>query len=189
MGEVLFTSPIFIVAYFLNIWFEYILIVLCLSLYKLSYEYGYHTQPQYCVMISYMCFIICLTFAYVFPKQYILTFVLCNIICYVNYKVGILQYKASRFDIIKEPYEKYRQSLLKPKVFNLNNCTEEELLIELKKLKVLPKYYDFLIDVFVHNVRVVDYMNSPKNKGVLIDEQQLRNLKSRITKQLRPPKI
>ena len=189
IGEVFFTSPILIIACFIDLWFEYTLILLCMLFYKACYEYGYHApenKSYICILVSYLCFILCLIVAYVFKKQYVTIFILCNIICYVNYYVGIYQYKATRFDIIKEPYERYRKSLIH-KEFDLDNCTEEELIEQLKKHKILTKYYAFLIDVFVHKVRVVDYLDAPKNRNKLLDEQQLRNLKSKITKLLKPP--
>lgn len=183
--------PILIVSCVFDVWFEYILVLICLTVYKQFYSKGYHApedKSYVCVIISYLCFTVCLVFAYVFKKQYVLTLILCNIICYANYRIGIMQYKAQRFDIIKEPYEAYRLSQISKREFNLDNCTEEELLEQLRKHKILNKYDDFLIDVFVHKVRVVDYLNDPKNKDKLLDEQQLRNLKSRVTKLLKPSK-
>lgn len=164
LGEITLTVPILIVACFIDLWFEYCLILLCMLVYKTCYEYGYHSTSSYgCLLITYSCFIICMLLSYVFRKQYILVLVWCNVVCYVSYRVGILQYKASRFDIIKEPYEKYRMSLIEP-AFNLDNCTEKELLVQLRKHKILPKYYDFLVDVFIHKVRVVDYLDTKYKK-------------------------
>lgn len=150
IGELVLCVPALLICAFIDLWFECTLVIVTILIYKQAYPYKYHADKNYvCIMISYATIFVCCCVAYVFKGQYILILVMTNIIAYANNHLGHLQYKAERFDVIKEPYTQLRDYYIQHTTFNVRGCTEEDLVEQCRFKHLTVSQIEFCIDAFI----------------------------------------
>lgn len=110
---------------------------------------------------------------------------LCNIIAYTNCHIGNLQYKAQRFDVIKEPYTILREEHIKRSEFNLKTCTKQQLEERCREAGIHGEDLNFCLHVFGQDsIGIVDWIALPENADKYYDEQVQRNRKTKLKKKI-----
>lgn len=188
VGELILTAPIFIACCFINLWFECAMIVFGLLFIKSFYESGFHTSRNaICVTISYATIALFLILSTFFKGEYVILLFLCCGLSYLNCELGQLQYKANRFDVIKEPYTMLKgffEGVETPTAFDLSKCTLNEMTARCDDLRLNKRDTEFCVDVFVNHIGIAEYIRLPKNAELYLDEQQERNRKCKFKKLL-----
>lgn len=130
IGELISVSPIIVISYFIGLLFQALLSVVLIFTFKLFYNKGYHTpkKKEYiCIIITYSIMTISLSIAYLFKGQYYTQIIFVSLVCFVNAYIGEWQENSDKFILIKEPYIKLRDAEIKRQSFNINSCTELDL--------------------------------------------------------------
>lgn len=128
IGEAVLISPLFIISIFIDLWSECALIIALLFLYKSAYPMQYHSKRNIvCVGISYGAVIIGLIIAYVFKREYIIIILSYNIVAYASARIGYLQRKAEKYELIADPYSELVKFYNSVTAFNPETATEAEL--------------------------------------------------------------
>lgn len=155
IGEAVLISPLIFISIFLNLWTECLLIVILLFIYKSFYPLQYHSNKNIiCIIISYTAVSLGLLISYIFNKEYILLILIYNIIAYTSAKLGALQRKAQKYELIEQPYKdlvKYYNDL--NKTFNANACTETELINRCKELNFSEENTKLAILFFIKKLK------------------------------------
>lgn len=120
VGELAIVSPLIILSIPFDLWSEGILIVMLLLIYKTRYATNYHAEKNaICIAISYTAVTIGLIISFLMPKQYLFLILIYNIVAYVSAKIGAMQEKAKKYELIEKPYlelvEFYHEYKNKPK--------------------------------------------------------------------------
>lgn len=151
IGELVLCAPALILCSFIDLWFACILVILTLLVFKRGYKYGLHTSKSWvCILLSYLVIFVGCCLAYLFKGQYILIVILSSILAYFNDKLGHMQYKASRFDVIEKPYVELKALYDKQTQFNVKTCSEAELIAQCKVKGLSRSQIDFCIDAFIN---------------------------------------
>lgn len=151
IGELVLFAPALLLCSFIDLWFECVLAILTILLFKRAYAYGYHAdKTMKCIVMSYGALFICCCIGYVFKGQYLVIILLSSIIAYANNKLGEMQYKSSRFDVIKEPYTDLKAYYTKHTEFNVKTCTEDELVEQCRFKGLNLEQTAFCKDAFIY---------------------------------------
>ena len=181
-GEAVLISPLFALSIILNLWSECLLIIVLLFLYKAIYRENYHANKNIiCVLISYSAVTFGLLVAHTFPKQYLLIILIYNVIAYASAKIGALQLKAKKYELIAEPYselvEFYHEYKNKP--FDVESCTEEELIERCRTKHFSEENIKLAIEFFINKTKHSTIANKLK-----IDEKSVTRRKMRMRDKL-----
>lgn len=181
IGEAVLISPLIVISIFLNLWTECLLIVILLFIYKSFYPLQYHSNKNIiCIIISYTAVSLGLLISYIFNKEYILLILIYNIIAYTSAKLGALQRKAQKYELIEQPYKdlvKYYNDL--NKTFNANSCTETELINRCKELNFSEENTKLAILFFIKKLKHREIANM-----YCIEEDSVTKAKYRMKKLL-----
>lgn len=179
IGEAVLISPLFIVSIFFDLWSECALIIVLLFFYKSMYPSQYHADKNIvCIVLSYCTVIIGLVIAFVFRKQYALIILLFNAVAFMSARVGSMQRKAQKYELIAEPYTElvafYNQVVAK-KPFNTDTCTEAELIDRCRELHFSDDNIQLAIEFFIRKTpqRVIA-------DRLYIDEKSVTTRKKRM---------
>lgn len=151
IGELVLCAPALVLCAFIDLWFECILVILTILIFKQGYKYGLHTSKSWaCIALSYVVIFIGCALGYIFKGQYVLIVLLASILAYLNCMLGQMQYKASRFDAIEKPYEQLKSMYNKQLQFNVKSCSEAELVAQCKLKGLSGEQIEFCIDAFIN---------------------------------------
>ena len=153
IGEAVLISPLFIVSIFFDLWSECALIIVLLFFYKSMYPLQYHADKNIvCIALSYCTVMIGLVIAYVFRKQYALIILLFNAVAFMSARVGSMQRKAQKYELIAEPYAElvafYNEAVAK-KPFSTDTCTEAELIDRCRALRFSDTNTELAVEFFI----------------------------------------
>lgn len=150
IGELVLCAPALLLCTFIDLWFECLLVILTLLIFKKAYAYGFHADKTlHCILMSYGTIFVCCCIGYVFKGQYVIVLVLSSIVAYLNDKLGEMQYKAKRFDVIKEPYTELKDYYNFHTLFNVKTCSQEELINQCRFKGLSLQQTDFCVDAFM----------------------------------------
>lgn len=128
-----------------------LLVIVTLFIFKSAYPFGFHTDKSiHCIILSYITIFICCCIGYVFKGQYISILLLTSAIAYANNKLGNMQYKADRFDVIKDPYNDLKEYYEFHTLFNVRTCTKEQLIDQCRFKGLTIDQTAFCIDAFIY---------------------------------------
>lgn len=151
IGELVLCVPALIVCSFIDMWFECLLVIVTLFIFKSAYPFGFHTdKSMHCIILSYITIFICCCIGYVFKGQYVSILLLTSAIAYANNKLGNMQYKADRFDVIKDPYNDLKEYYEFHTLFNVRTCTKEQLIDQCRFKGLTIDQTAFCIDAFIY---------------------------------------
>ena len=145
---------------------EFALIFLPYFITKGFYSQQYHASSmKQCLILSIVIFAIAATITV--PKEYSICFstVFGLLIAFVSCKVGNIQVK------LQEHAE-----LTAPKPFNVDTCTEAELLERCRKLRLSKENTELAVDFFIHKTkqRVIANRLCVDEKSVTMRKQRLK---------------
>ena len=150
IGEAVLISPLFIISIFIDLWSECALIIALLFLYKSAYPVQYHSQKNIvCVGISYGAVIIGLIIAYVFKREYIIIILSYNIVAYASARIGYLQRKAEKYELIAEPYSELVKFYNSVTAFNPETATEAELVERCRRCGLSAENTALAVEFFI----------------------------------------
>lgn len=180
IGEAVLISPLFVLSIFFDLWSECALIIALLFFYKSMYPLQYHADKNIvCIALSYCTVIIGLVIAYVFRKQYLLIILLFNAVAFMSARVGNMQRKAQKYELIVEPYtelvEFYNQTVVK-KPFSTDTCTESELIDRCRELHFSDDNIQLAIEFFIRKTpqRVIAERLSIDEKSVTTRKKRMK---------------
>lgn len=179
IGEAVLISPLFIVSIFFDLWSECALIIILLFFYKSLYPLQYHADKNIvCIILSYSTVAVGLVIAFVFRKQYALIILIFNAVALMSARVGNMQRKAQKYELIAEPYTElvafYNEAVAK-KPFSTDTCTEAELIDRCRELHFSDDNTQLAIDFFIRKTpqRVIA-------DKLCIDEKSVTTRKKRM---------
>lgn len=179
IGEAVLISPLFVLSIFFDLWSECALIIVLLFFYKSMYPLQYHAEKNIvCIVLSYCTVIIGLVIAYVFRKQYALIILIFNAVAFISARVGSMQRKAQKYELIAEPYTElvafYNEAVAK-KPFHTDTCTEAELIDRCRELHFSDDNTQLAIEFFIRKTpqRVIA-------DKLCIDEKSVTTRKKRM---------
>lgn len=109
-------------------------------------------------------------------------------VAYFSCKAGTLQIRLNNYKDTESKYTEllnlYDNGRIIPRQFDINTCTEEELIYRCRELNFTQRNIDFCVKMFIDKVSIKDYINLPENIELRLDEQQERNRKTRLKKAL-----
>lgn len=177
VGEILLYIPLFVVSYFLNTLLYTMFSMISFSIIRQLFPTVMHFKTSTCLMISYTLFLIIpifyLGFSVLFTEfknQPALLLLIVIAVVALFAEIGSMAEKIERAKAQED----------------LEN--ESTFLEFLNRHKIKEKYHKYLFEVLIRKRRDVDVIYSEDFKGLLLDEHQCRNVKSKVRKLMEEPK-
>ena len=165
-------------------------IILLLSFFtsQLFYKQQFHAGSlKVCTLLS-ICLFTIIIYLLPYNISFMIPAVIGMFVAYFSCKAGTLQIRLNKYNDVECKYTEllnlYDNGRIIPRQFDINTCTEEELIYRCRELNFTQRNIDFCVKMFIDKVSIKDYINSPENIELHLDEQQERNRKTRLKKAL-----
>lgn len=167
---------------------EFILIFLSYFISKNFYTVQFHSKSlKECFSLSLMMFALVTLAAVPADFTIMLSVLFGCAIAFVSYKIGVVQFKLKDYNYIEPRYNQlveFYKDATKPKSFNTNTCSLDELMARCKELHFTKENTDLAIEFFINKTKqsVIADKLCINEKSVAIRKMRLKNKLNNIDK-------
>lgn len=173
LAVVVLITAIIVPSWIFNKWVEGIVFFICHCLIRQQFRKQYHhIIPAMCRMITGVVFFFGVSFVLPLPLSLISAIP-------INYLIGWVGFTKKQADDFEVKYNRLKEKLEKKKEFNVDTCTEAELIERCRELRFSAENTELCIDLFIRKIKQSDIADK-----LCIEEKSIQQRKRRFKQKL-----